>query len=73
MSILKKLKTKYEQWTYNNWVNSLDEQELTTHYTDTGFWNNPKDKSYWNRTDFESHEGLNIRKLYRKLDLMNNE
>lgn len=74
MELLKKLKTKYLEWKHNNWVNSLNEQELAEYYTSIGYWNkisnNPKDKSYYNRTDWND-EGFNVRKLCKKLDLMN--
>ena len=74
MNILKKIKTRYEEWKYNNWVNSLNEKELTAHYIDIGFWDiDQNDKTRYNRTDFESHEGLNIKRLCRKLDIMNGE
>jgi len=70
MNILKKIKKRYGEWEYNNWINSLNEQELTTHYTHIGYWNR-NDKTRYNRTDW-SDKGLNYNNnLCKKLDLMN--
>jgi len=66
MDILNKIKQFF-------YLDNRSEKELNEDMTDAGIWNQPVDKTYWNRTDFKSHEGLNIKKLCRKLDLMNND
>ena len=50
-----------------------DEQGFARYMEEQGLWNNPKDKSYWNRTDFDSHEGLVIPRFNKKLIILNKE
>ena len=47
-----------------------DEQEFARYIEEQGLWNNPKDKSYWSRTDW-SDKGHDTKKQCKKLDLMN--
>lgn len=66
MDILNKIKQFF-------YVDNRTDQQFAESMFEAGIWNRPKDKSYWNRTNFDTHEGLNIRRLCKKLDLMNND
>ena len=71
LNIIEKLVYKIKQFLNDRYYAFIDdEQELARYMKEQGIWNNPKDKSYWNRIDFDSHEGLDIKRLCRKLDLM---